>query len=124
MKVVRVLARFPYSCNIQNIDRDFWKETKANRENITQIMFETFNVPVMYFSILTVPSLYASGRATGIVINSGDGVSHTVPEIIPDRSLAHGSLSPLVHHNDLGNRPWPPFRFRCRICRALKEGNK
>ena len=71
MKVVRVLARFSYSCNIQNIDRDFWKETKVNREKITQIMFETFNVPVMYFSILAVPSLYASGRATGIVINSG-----------------------------------------------------
>ena len=44
-----------------------------------EIMFETYNVQGFYIAIQAVLSLYANGRTTGIVCDSGDGVSHTVP---------------------------------------------
>ena len=64
---------------------------KSNRERMTQIMFETFDVPNLYVSIQAVLSLYASGRTTGVVLDCGDGVSHTVP-IYEGYSLPHAIM--------------------------------
>lgn len=44
-----------------------------------QVMFERFQVPASFVQIQAVLSLYSSGRTTGIVLDSGDGVTHTVP---------------------------------------------
>merc|ERR1711981_16842 len=52
---------------------------KENREKMTQVMFESFNVPATFISMQAVLALYSSGRTTGVVVDSGDGISHTVP---------------------------------------------
>ncbi|EJD47684.1 actin-related protein [Auricularia subglabra TFB-10046 SS5] len=52
---------------------------RRNRELTAQIFFDTFNVPAMYMSVQAVLALYSSGRTTGIVLDSGDGVTHAVP---------------------------------------------
>ena len=51
---------------------------KKNREKMIEVFFETFKVPAFYVFTQAVLALYASGRTTGLVVDSGDGVTHTV----------------------------------------------
>lgn len=61
--------------------------TPENREYTAEIMFETFNVPGLYIAVQAVLALAASWISrqqgertlTGIVIDSGDGVTHCIP---------------------------------------------
>jgi len=55
------------------------KNSKESREKTTKIMFEFFNVPCFYMSDQAVLALCASGHTTGLVIDSGEGATHTVP---------------------------------------------
>ena len=61
---------------------------KFNREKMTSIMFDTFNVPSLYIAIQAILSLYSAGKFTGIVCDSGDGVTHFVP-IFDGYALPH-----------------------------------
>ena len=71
---------------------------RSNRNKMCQILFENFNIPCIYVSIQAVLSLYASGRTTGVVIDSGDGVSHIVP-------VYEGfSLPPSIKRMDIAGR--------------------
>ena len=67
---------------------------------MTQIMFETFNTPAMYVAITAVLGLYGSGRLTGMVFDSGDGVSHAVP-MLEGYPLSHAILRQDLAGRDL-----------------------
>lgn len=64
---------------------------KENREKMAEIMFGTFQVKGLYVAIQAVLSLYSAGKFTGIVCDSGDGVSHFVP-IYDGYALPHSIL--------------------------------
>lgn len=50
-----------------------------NRFKLFQMLFNRFEVRGAQCQIQAVLALYASGRTTGLVFDSGDGVSHTCP---------------------------------------------
>ncbi|PWN31964.1 Actin/actin-like protein [Meira miltonrushii] len=52
---------------------------KRNREEMCQIMFEEYGFEGVYVAIQAVLTLYAQGLQTGVVVDSGDGVTHVVP---------------------------------------------
>ncbi|KAH7696561.1 Actr1a-prov protein [Aphelenchoides avenae] len=51
----------------------------SNREKAAEIFFETLNVPALYIQMQAVLALYSTGRTTGVILDSGDGVTHIVP---------------------------------------------
>jgi centractin len=61
---------------------------RSNRDVAAQIFFDTFNVPALFTSVQAVLALYSSGRTTGIVLDSGDGVTHAVP-VFEGYSMPH-----------------------------------
>jgi len=74
------------------------RNPKENREQMTTLMFETFEVQNFYVAIQAVMSLYANGRSTGLVVDSGDGVTHTVP-VFEGFSIPHA-----IHKMEIAGR--------------------
>jgi len=52
---------------------------RANRQRMCQVMFEDYGFSGVYVAIQAVLTLYAQGLTTGVVVDSGDGVTHIVP---------------------------------------------
>ncbi|PSC73391.1 actin related 2 [Micractinium conductrix] len=70
----------------------------ANRARMLQTMFETFGFEGAYVQVQAVLTLYSQGLLTGLVLDSGDGVTHAVP-VVDGYSAPH-----LVRRLDLAGR--------------------
>ncbi|KAJ1141856.1 hypothetical protein NDU88_008184 [Pleurodeles waltl] len=70
------------------------------REKMTEVMFETLKVPAMYLSVQATLALYASAKTTGLVVDSGYGVTETVP-IYDGYYLPHAVCKLDIAGNDI-----------------------
>lgn len=61
---------------------------KKSREMLIEIMFEKFQVSSFYVAMQQVLSLYSTGKTTGVVLNSGYGMTSAVP-IFEGFALSH-----------------------------------
>ena len=62
--------------------------------------FEKFNVPAFYLALQPVLSLYSTGKTTGLVLDSGHGVTHSVP-VFDGYALPHSIERNYLAGNDL-----------------------
>ena len=75
---------------------------KTSREKIAQIAFEAFEVPGTYIGIDGVLAMYAAGRISGVVLESGYGITHAIP-VFEGFSLPHTVERLDLAGNDLTN---------------------
>lgn len=52
---------------------------RRNRIQMAEVWLESMRVPALYWTAPAVLALYASGRTTGVVLDVGEGVAHTIP---------------------------------------------
>ena len=88
------------------------RNPKLNREKMVTLMFEAFEVKNVHVAIQAVMSLYSAGRTTGLVVDSGDGVTHTVP-VFEGYSIPHA-----VEKMDIAGRVLTEF-----LAKLLLENN-
>lgn len=53
--------------------------SSKQREKLTEVMFETFNVPAFYLANQAALALYSMGMTTGLCLNSGFNCTQSVP---------------------------------------------
>ncbi|KAF8997876.1 Actin/actin-like protein [Cyathus striatus] len=77
---------------------------KVNRERMCQVMFEEYGFEGVHVAIQAVLTLYAQGLTTGVVVDSGDGVTHIVPLDIAGRDVTRYLIKLLLMRGYAFNR--------------------
>ncbi len=102
---------------------------KANRERMIEIAMENLQFKAFYVGIQAVLAMFSTGRTTGIVLDSGDGVTHAVP-IYETYSIPNAVKKVMVAGRDVSNelmkilteRGWNfDTTAQFQIVRELKE---
>ncbi|XP_040855922.1 actin-related protein T1-like [Ochotona curzoniae] len=76
---------------------------RETREGITELMFEKFNVPGFYLANHAAIALYAYACVTGLVVDSGEGLTCVVP-IFEGYALPHAVSKLCVAGRDITDR--------------------
>jgi len=85
---------------------------KQNREKMVEVMFENYGFDGCYCAIQAVLVLYAQGLQTGVVVDSGDGVTHIVP-VYEGFSLPH-----LTRRLDIAGRDITRYLIKLLLLRG------
>ncbi|KAL2917245.1 Actin-related protein 2 [Polyrhizophydium stewartii] len=85
---------------------------KRNRERMVEVMFEKYGFGGAYIAIQAVLTLYAQGLQTGVVVDSGDGVTHIVP-VYEGFALPH-----LVRRLDVAGRDITRYLIKLLLLRG------
>jgi len=83
-----------------------------NRKKMIEVMFEKYGFKSCYIAIQAVLTLYAQGLLTGVVVDSGDGVTHIVP-VFEGFSLPH-----LTRRLDVAGRDVTRYLIRLLLLRG------
>ncbi|VDK46775.1 unnamed protein product [Anisakis simplex] len=90
----------------------------GNRERLLQVMFEQYGFNSLYIAVQAVLTLYAQGLLTGVVVDSGDGVTHICP-VYEGFALSH-----LTRRLDIAGRDITRYLIKAadfETVRLLKE---
>lgn len=80
------------SCQLQVMITESPVASPADRSKWAEMLFESYRVPSIYIANSSSLSLFASGRTTGLVVESGAGVTSTVP-VFEGLALQHAATT-------------------------------
>lgn len=83
-----------------------------NREKMIEVMFEKYGFHSTYIAIQAVLTLYAQGLISGVVIDSGDGVTHICP-VYESYALPH-----LTKRLDIAGRDITKYLIKLLLLRG------